>query len=63
MVLEESLSLEEQNINTGMCLECHTAILMSEENTKRTREKLYEVVKDKYCGQCESPLYHEKKYR
>ena len=57
----ESLSLEEQNEKTGLCLECHTGVVMDEETKKRVRERLYDVIDNKYCGQCGNPLYRTKK--
>lgn len=60
MVSEDSLSLEEQTVSAGLCLNCHTAIVMDDATKKRVRQELYEIVDNKYCQQCGSPLYREK---
>ncbi len=60
MVESKLIKLEEQNDSTGFCLECRTGILMDKDSTKRVREENYEVVEDKYCGQCGNQLYQPK---
>jgi hypothetical protein len=48
------ISVRDQDSEIGLCLECHTQMAMDFNTTIRVRKKLYEIVPDKYCGQCET---------